>query len=54
MSISRRAALLAALSMPAASLSRAAGPPAICVGVLRFGTVSWELDVIQHHNTSRP
>jgi NitT/TauT family transport system substrate-binding protein len=49
MSISRRAALLAALAMPAASLSRAVGLPAIRVGVLRFGTVSWELDVIKHH-----
>jgi NitT/TauT family transport system substrate-binding protein len=48
MSMSRRAALLAALSMPAA-LSHAAGVPTVRVGVLRFGTVSWELDVIKRH-----
>jgi NitT/TauT family transport system substrate-binding protein len=49
MSINRRAALLAALSLPAASLLCAATRPAIRVGVLRFGTVSWELDVIRRH-----
>jgi NitT/TauT family transport system substrate-binding protein len=48
MSMSRRVALLAALSMPAV-LSRAAGLPTVRIGVLRFGTVSWELDVIRHH-----
>jgi NitT/TauT family transport system substrate-binding protein len=49
MSMSRRAALLAALSMPAA-LSHAASVPTVRVGVLRFGTVSWELDVIKRHS----
>jgi NitT/TauT family transport system substrate-binding protein len=48
MNMSRRAALLAALSMPAV-LPRAAGVPTVRVGVLRFGTVSWELDVIKNH-----
>jgi len=28
---------------------RAAPMPPIRVGVLRFGTVSWEIDVIRHH-----
>src|ERR1700678_2661080 len=49
MSMSRRAALLAPLSMPAA-LSHAASVPTVRVGVLRFGTVSWELDVIKRHS----
>jgi NitT/TauT family transport system substrate-binding protein len=48
MSISRRAALLAAWFVPAA-FSRAASLSAVRVGVLRFGTVSWELDVILRH-----
>ena len=52
--LNRRATLLAAVSGAfAATLApgapRAAGPPAIRIGMLRFGTVSWELDVIRRH-----
>jgi NitT/TauT family transport system substrate-binding protein len=44
----RRAVLLALLSAPIAfRIARAAAP--IRIGVLRFGTVSWELDVIRRH-----
>ncbi|MFC5356130.1 ABC transporter substrate-binding protein [Azospirillum himalayense] len=32
-----------------ATLARAADRPAVTIGVLKFGTVSWELDVIRHH-----
>lgn len=32
-----------------ASVARAADRPAVTIGVLKFGTVSWELDVIRHH-----
>jgi NitT/TauT family transport system substrate-binding protein len=42
------AALEATLSIVATPL-RAASDPVIRVGVLRFGTVSWEVDVIRHH-----
>jgi NitT/TauT family transport system substrate-binding protein len=45
MSLSRRAALLGALAMPLTA--RAAVP--VRVGMLRFGTVAWELDVIRRH-----
>ena len=48
MRIARRMLLGATLSAAATSL-RAAPIPAIRVGVLRFGTVSWEIDVIRHH-----
>jgi NitT/TauT family transport system substrate-binding protein len=41
----RRAALVGALALPVAA--RAAAP--LRVGVLRFGTVAWELDVIRRH-----
>ena len=44
--IGRRTALL--LPLCAAVRARAAAP-AIRIGVLRFGTVSWELDVIRRH-----
>ena len=49
----RRAVLLALLAAPLASqvavrAARAAAAP-IRIGVLRFGTVSWELDVIRRH-----
>jgi len=54
MTISRRAILFASLSGAAAAdlpvrRSRADAPSAIRAGVLRFGTVSWELDVIHRH-----
>ena len=48
MRIARRA-LLGATLTAAAMPARAAPTPPIRVGVLRFGTVSWELDVIRHH-----
>jgi NitT/TauT family transport system substrate-binding protein len=52
MMISRRDALRLATLAAAAMLS-AAGPtlaaPKVRIGVLKFGTVSWELDVIKHH-----
>ncbi len=45
--IGRRAALL--LPLCAAALRARAAVPAIRIGVLHFGTVSWELDVIRRH-----
>jgi NitT/TauT family transport system substrate-binding protein len=54
MRVSRRTLLGATLPV-AATLAvgarplRAAADPAIRIGVLRFGTVSWEIDVIRHH-----
>ena len=39
------AAVMPALTRPAF----AASPPSVRVGTLRFGTVSWEADVIRHH-----
>ena len=44
----RRAVLLALLSAPIAFRAAQAAAP-IRIGVLRFGTVSWELDVIRRH-----
>jgi NitT/TauT family transport system substrate-binding protein len=49
MSITRRAALQGALTISLAGAARAAAPAAVRVGVLRFGTVAWELDVIRRH-----
>ena len=46
MNLSRRAALLGALAMPMAA---SAASPSLRLGVLRFGTVAWELDVIRRH-----
>jgi len=48
MRIARRMLLGATLSAAATPL-RGAPIPAIRVGVLRFGTASWEIDVIRHH-----
>lgn len=48
MMIARRALLAAALGTAATPL-RAAPSSAVRVGLLRFGTVSWELDVIRRH-----
>ncbi len=45
--IGRRAALL--LPLCAAALRARAATPAVRIGVLHFGTVSWELDVIRRH-----
>jgi NitT/TauT family transport system substrate-binding protein len=48
MRLGRRALL--GTSLVTAALPRGApAAPAIRIGVLRFGTVSWELDVIRHH-----
>jgi NitT/TauT family transport system substrate-binding protein len=47
MVVARRALLGAGIAVAATPL--AAASPAIRVGVLRFGTVSWEIDVILHH-----
>jgi NitT/TauT family transport system substrate-binding protein len=48
MLVARRALLGAGIAVAAGPL-RAASLPAVRVGVLRFGTVSWEIDVIRHH-----
>lgn len=47
MSLARLCLLLALVCV--ASVARAADRPAVTIGVLKFGTVSWELDVIRHH-----
>ncbi len=39
-----------AIILPA---SLAAGEPVVRVGILEFGTVNWELDVIKHHQLDR-
>ncbi len=48
MLVARRVLLGAGIAVAAGPLF-AASLPAIRVGVLRFGTVSWEIDVIRHH-----
>ena len=52
MTLSRRWLLGATLPAMTRPL-RAQATPAILVGVLRFGTVSWEVDVIRHHGLDR-
>jgi NitT/TauT family transport system substrate-binding protein len=47
MILTRRAALLGALATPLIAASPASAP--VRLGVLRFGTVAWELDVIRRH-----
>jgi NitT/TauT family transport system substrate-binding protein len=47
MSVTRRAALAGALALPFVATARADAPAPVRVGVLRFGTVAWELDVIR-------
>jgi NitT/TauT family transport system substrate-binding protein len=47
------AAILAALGLLFGSWSAAAQGDAIRVGVLAFGTVNWELDVVRHHGLDR-
>jgi len=49
----RRAVLLALLTAPVAFRAAQAATPPIRIGVLRFGTVSWELDVIRRHGLDR-
>ena len=48
MRIARRA-LVGMTLATAAVRSGAAQAPPVRVGVLRYGTVSWEVDVIRHH-----
>jgi NitT/TauT family transport system substrate-binding protein len=48
MLVARRALLAAGIAVAGGPL-RAASLPAIRIGVLRFGTVSWEIDVIRHY-----
>lgn len=38
-----------ALAVPGSPPAQAAEPEPVKVGVLKYGTVNWELDVIQHH-----
>ncbi|AWJ89088.1 ABC transporter substrate-binding protein [Azospirillum baldaniorum] len=47
MSLARLFLLLALVCV--ATVARAADRPTVTIGVLKFGTVSWELDVIRHH-----
>ena len=49
MRLSRRAMLLASLSAPLAAGTRAAPAATIRLGVLKFGTVSWEIDTLRRH-----
>ena len=49
MPVSRRAALGGGLAAVLGGSARAAAPVPVRGGVLRFGTVSWELDVIRRH-----
>lgn len=54
MALSRRACLGAGLSgLLLVAGARARSAPEVRVGVLKFGTVSWELDVIRHHGLDR-
>src|SRR5215469_8785345 len=48
MHITRRA-LLSSIAAAGPTPLCAATPPAIRIGVLRYGTVSWEIDVLRHH-----
>ncbi|QCO14649.1 ABC transporter substrate-binding protein [Azospirillum brasilense] len=47
MSLARLFLLLALICV--AAVTRATERPTVTIGVLKFGTVSWELDVIRHH-----
>jgi NitT/TauT family transport system substrate-binding protein len=53
MTLSRRSALQSALALALAPAARAAGPLTVRVGMLRFGTVAWELDVIRRRGFDR-
>jgi NitT/TauT family transport system substrate-binding protein len=53
MPLFRRAVLLGALSSGLAPEARSSEPVAVRVGVLRFGTVAWELDVISRRGFDR-
>lgn len=41
--------LLVLVLIGVAAITHAADRPTVTIGVLKFGTVSWELDVIRHH-----
>jgi NitT/TauT family transport system substrate-binding protein len=45
--------LLATAAIGAAPAARADAPPVVRVGVLKFGTVNWELDVLRRHGLDR-
>ena len=51
--LARRALLgalaAAALALPLAAAAQDADPPTVRVGVLKFGTVNWELRAMEHH-----
>ncbi|MEA1648807.1 ABC transporter substrate-binding protein [Nitrospirillum sp. BR 11164] len=49
MTMTRRRLLATGLAASVPVRARAAGAPALRVGILRYGTVSWELDVIRRH-----
>ncbi|TWB29648.1 ABC transporter substrate-binding protein [Nitrospirillum bahiense] len=49
MTMTRRRLLATGLAASMPVRARAAGAPALRVGILRYGTVSWELDVIRRH-----
>jgi NitT/TauT family transport system substrate-binding protein len=49
MIISRRAVLVTSVSAAMTAKVARAAAPAIRIGVLRFGTIAWELDVIRRH-----
>lgn len=48
--VGRLFAVFVLLALGMAGPASAAGRPTVTVGVLKFGTVSWELDVIKHHH----
>ena len=51
--LARAAALAAGLSLAAAGAALAEDLPSIRLGLLKFGTVNWEVDVIGHHGLDR-
>jgi len=53
MKLSRRAVLSAALASAVAPTSAFADPPSVRVGILKFGTASWELDTIRRNGFDR-
>ncbi len=44
---------MAVAAFLSAGAATAAEPPLVRVGVLKFGTVNWEIDVIRHHELDR-
>lgn len=49
MRITRRALLSSVAATSPMSLGAAAAFPSVRIGVLRYGTASWEIDVVRHH-----